>query len=114
MFRTCFQTGDSDKTQDKLFTQNRDYVIIAEIKTATKRFLKIHFEFAKSHNGLLNSHVTFLPYSPGIDSTSSLIHNCSSSVNIPVFKPRRRKDPTLGGDTYQNGSYIGVPPGSNI
>ena len=46
MFRTRFQTGDSDKTQDKLFTQNRDYVIIAEIKTATKRFLKIHFEFA--------------------------------------------------------------------
>ena len=39
MFRTRFQTGDSDKTQDKLFTQNRDYVIIAEIKTAKKRFL---------------------------------------------------------------------------
>ena len=39
MFPTRFQTGDSDKTQDKLFTQNRNYVIIAEIKTATKRFL---------------------------------------------------------------------------
>ena len=29
-----------------MVTQNRNYVIIAEIKTATKRFLKIHFEFA--------------------------------------------------------------------
>ena len=46
MFRTRFQTGDSDKTQDKLFTQNRDYVIIAEIKTATKRFLQIGFLLA--------------------------------------------------------------------
>ena len=54
----------------------RNYVIIAEIKTATKRFLKIHFE------------LHFLSYSFGIETTNTLIHKRGSSVNYTRFQTK--------------------------
>ena len=53
-----------------------EIVIIAEIKTATKRFLKIHFE------------LHFLSYSFGIETTNTLIHKRGSSVNYTRFQTK--------------------------
>ena len=42
-----FRPGGGHKTQHYMFTKTTNYVVIAEIKTATKRFLKfflIHLE----------------------------------------------------------------------
>ena len=54
----------------------RNYVNIAEIKTATKRFLKIHFE------------LHFLSYSFGIETTNTLVHKRGSSVNYTRFQTK--------------------------
>ena len=62
-----------------MFTLNGNYVIIAEIKIATKRFLKIRFE------------LYFLSYSYGIETTNTLIHKRSPVVNHTRFQTKMAK-----------------------
>ena len=50
----------------------RNYVIIAQIRTQTKKILQIHFEFAV---------FLFLFYSFGIETINTFIHSCSSLEN---------------------------------
>ena len=70
-----------------------------------------------------NSYITLFSYSFGNETTNTLIRNRSSFVkpypipdqngqnqDIPVFRPNRRKNPTLRGGTYLYGLYKGVPP----
>ena len=92
-------------------------VIIAEIKIATKRLLKIPrqnpFRFRIFHPLI---HLE-------LKRPNTLIHYRNSFVNhtrfngsnwaksITVLRPKRHKNSTLWGGTYQYGLYKGVPPG---
>ena len=93
-----------------------NYIIIAEIKIATKRLLKIPrqnpFRFRIFHP------LIYLE----LKRPNTLIHNRNSFVNhtqfngskwaksITVLRPKRHKNSTLWGGTYQYGLYKGVPP----
>ena len=77
-----FRPGSGHETQHHMFTYKRNYVIIAEIKTATKRFLKLHFEFAY--------YTSFLSHF-GIETTNTLIHNRSTFVNHTRFQTKMGK-----------------------
>ena len=63
----------------------------------------------------------FRSYSFGIETINTFIRSCSSLENhtrfqtkwakcIPVFRPKRRKNPILWGRTHLYGLYKGVPP----
>ena len=63
----------------------------------------------------------FLSYSSGIETISTFIHSVVPSKTqpdsrpkwakcIPVFRPKRRKNPTRWGGTYVYGLYKGVAP----
>ena len=67
----------------------------------------------------------FLSYSFGIETINKFIHTVVPSKTIPdsrrkwakcipVFRPKRRKNPTRWGGTYLYGLYKGVPPGQNF
>ena len=60
---------------------DRNYVIFAEIRTPTKRFLSFLFIYCSS----LVNHTRF------------------QTECIPVFRPKRRQNPTLWGGTYPYG-----------
>ena len=74
--------------------------------------IQILFKFA---------YFSFFPYSFGIETINTFIHSVVSSKTIPdsrpewakcipVFRPKRRKNPTRWGGTYLYGLYKGVPP----
>ena len=52
----------------------------------------------------------FLSYSFGIETLNAFIYSVVSSITIPVFRPKRRKNPTLWGGTNLYGFYKRVPP----
>ena len=67
----------------------------------------------------------FLSYSFEIETRNTFKHSRSSLENhtrfqtkwakcIPVFRSKRRKNPTRWGRTYLDGLYNGVPPGSLV
>ena len=58
----------------------------------------------------------FLSYSFGIETTNTFIHSVVPSKTIPVFRPKRPKNPSRWGGTYLYGLYKGVlppPPGNS-
>ena len=74
-------------------------ITCTQIRTSTKRFLKIHFDIRIK---------LFLPYSFGIETTNTFIHSRNSLKNhtrfqtkmdksIPIFIPKRGKNHTLRG-----------------
>ena len=88
------------------------------MRTPTKGSLKIHFEIIYSNKfayHIINSHIIFLTYSFGIETTNPFITlvvawksipdsrpKCAKS--IPVFRPTRRTIHTLWGGTCLYGS----------
>ena len=70
----------------------------------------------------------FLSYSFGIKTINTFIHSRGSPENhtrfqtklgkvytrVPVFRPKRRKNPTRWGGTYLYSLYKGVPPGASF
>ena len=75
-------------------------VIIAEIRTSTKRFLKIHLEFAYYTCLLIHLDLKLRTRS------------CKTVVpsTTPVFRPKWLKNPTLWGSTYPYTVFIREHP----
>ena len=114
---TCFQTwppksvpvfrpGGGHKTQQQ---KTEIMLSLLRIKPQQKDFLI----------SISNSYITLFSYSFGNETTNILIRNRSSFVkpyplqdqngqnqDVPVFRPNRRKNPTLRGGTYLYGLYI--------
>ena len=81
--------------------------------SATKRFLKIHFEFAYYTFFLIQLEFWNDDH---IDTPPQFLRKPYSIPDqngqcVPVFRPKRRKNPTRWGGTYLHGFYKGVPPG---
>ena len=89
---------------------------LVRLKPQQKDFLK----------SISNSHITLSSYSFGIDTLYTLIHNSTGvpsqtisnprpkwAKSIPIFRPKRCKNPTLWGDPYLHvyGLYKGVALG---
>ena len=80
----------------------RNYIIITQLQEhQKKRFTKNLFRICI---------LLFLSYSFGIETISTYMPSLSSLENhtrsIPVFRPNRRKHPTLRGDTFLYDSYM--------
>ena len=125
-------TSNSDPTSDRkmsfftpVFRPDLWEIMLSlhplRLERQQKRFLKIHFEFPYS---------SFFFYSEG-NWNDKYLHTLALVVSskiipnsrpkwakcIPVFRPKRRKNPTLWGCTYLHGLCKGVtppPPGTNV
>ena len=90
----------------------RNYVIITQIKTQNKRFLKIHFEFVCYTLSFSSSF--FLSVNFGTEITNTFIHSRSSMPKWakcrPVFRPTE-KNHTFWDGTYLYGLDKGITPG---
>ena len=104
---SVFRPGGGHETQHYMFTQNRNYVIIAEIKTVTKRFLKILFEFTYYTFFLIHLELKrqTLWYTTVVPSKTIPDSRTKWAKSIPVFRPKRRKNPTFWGGTCLYGLY---------
>ena len=85
-------------------------------QSANKKILQIHFEFAYFSFFLTNLQLKrwIRSYTPVIPSKTISDSRPKWAKCIPVFRPKRRKNPTRWGGTYLYNLYKGVPlpPGS--
>ena len=88
-----------------------NYVIITWPLERKQKIIQIHFEFAC---------FLFLSYSFGNETLNTFTHSVVPSKTIPdsrpkmakcipMFRPKRRKNPTRWGGTYLYSLYKGVP-----
>ena len=85
----------------------RNYVIITQIRTQIKSFLKMRFKFTYSFG--------IETYTPIVLSKTIPDFRPKWAKSIPVFRPKRGKNPTLWGGTYLYGFYKGYsPPGAQL
>ena len=89
----------------------RNYVIITYLEHKQKN-IQIHFEFPYfsfflTHLELERKIRSYTPVVP-----SKTIHDSGPkwAESIPLFRPKRRKNPTRWGGTYWYSLYKGVPP----
>ena len=96
----------------------RNYVIIKiHFELAYFSFLLTHLEHSEAHQMEPPSPIQALGVNPLMGSwntavvPSKTIPDCipNGAKSIPVFRPKRRKNPTLWGVTYLYGLYKGVP-----
>ena len=80
------------------------YIIITEIRTPTRRFLTVLFEI-----GILWTY--FYSFTTVVRSKTIPDSRPELAKSIPIFRPKRCKNPTLWGGTYLYGLYKGVALG---
>ena len=86
-------------------------VIIAEIRTSTKRFLKIHLEFAYYTCLLIHLDLKLRTRSCKTVVPSTIPDSRPKQVKcVPVFRPKWLKNPTLWGSTYPYTVFIREHP----
>ena len=89
-------------TNRNMFTKTEIISSLLRLERRQKDFLKF----------ILNSHTScgVISYSFGTIRQICSYATVAPSKTIPVFRPKRRKNPTLWGGTYLYGLSKGVPP----
>ena len=86
-------------------------VIIADIRTPTKRFLKIHFEFAYYTCFLIHLELKRRTRSCTTVVPTTIPDSRPKQVKfVPVFRPKRLKTPSVWGNTYPYTVFIREHP----